>query len=877
MTRHGMNRRSFLKCTAGVLAGSLLPWLTATAGPAGAQPGGFALRDVMWQFLPEDVMLAYAGPDDRLWRVVGINGLSLPPGEMKKEIEDQFARPSPQLRGARPALFETNGRVWFISMDGKYLLAYAGKAGSWIVKAADDGKPFVGNCPGHGRVRRAGHNVQLGNRLFFLDSNGVHCFFKGQWTCEKFTDLPYKHTGLEPYYELVPVKDGLAAFMARTAEPIYLWRAGQWSRLRLRELDPDTADNPQDGKPATVAGAAGLGDDLLVQLRDAKGCDLRLIPLSGPGSAPKDFDRLVRDLGAEKWAVRQKATDDLARLGSCVAKPVRDMLAKKDLDPEVRARLELVLDKVCGEQMELAGQQIGRVIGVQGAPDGTVLVAFASSYDVRYDDSKCGLIVIPPKGQPRVFRGPRYIEGWNPLHQEQSFPLFARDGRTVYVPGVYGAPMARSLDLVTGKLTELPDGNFCWLHAVMSDGTLLSSRRQGGDGIAPGIAVYRPGRADDRRIIQSTPVDSRGNYCIATDGAVWTFITGMGLCQFDGNSWRLRLGLEVSQFRPLAAYTPGTNGAVLVVLQAAGDQAKVPVLLWTGSEMLQGELFDFIKTNAPLIRRHFSEPRDNKYAQNNQVLADKAGNIWVRHIDGHVYVLAGDKWITFPSLPKPDNFDRTVRYITTLGRGEKVYCSTLNTKENGGLAYLAHIEGGQVRMDDAPCTGQYPIRLADGTVCLNGKSLTFLREDGRTDEVPGVGSVRCVDASGLIWTADGQDRRIHVVSPPSAGRKARLLASAQVPYPDAYSMQTTSDRARSAYVWSLSGLHHYVLDGKDKLRLVDTVHPRHGLSPLLQFSCSIRSLNYTPLGCFIIVSNESTGVNNSTSMHLVAVPKASEE
>jgi len=48
MTRHGMNRRSFLKCTAGVLAGSLVPWRTSTAVSAGAAPGGKAGPNIVF-------------------------------------------------------------------------------------------------------------------------------------------------------------------------------------------------------------------------------------------------------------------------------------------------------------------------------------------------------------------------------------------------------------------------------------------------------------------------------------------------------------------------------------------------------------------------------------------------------------------------------------------------------------------------------------------------------------------------------------------------------------------------------------------------------------------------------------------------------------
>ncbi len=48
MTWHAVNRRSFLKCAAGALAGSLLPWRTSIAASADAAPGGKARPNIVF-------------------------------------------------------------------------------------------------------------------------------------------------------------------------------------------------------------------------------------------------------------------------------------------------------------------------------------------------------------------------------------------------------------------------------------------------------------------------------------------------------------------------------------------------------------------------------------------------------------------------------------------------------------------------------------------------------------------------------------------------------------------------------------------------------------------------------------------------------------
>src|SRR3954449_1926217 len=85
------------------------------------------IKPERWQALPERVFAVFVGPDQRVWYQ-----LNLPQRRqwtidwMKRTIEREFNQPSPQIIGARPYLFEKNGRVWFLSL-GPCLLGYDGK------------------------------------------------------------------------------------------------------------------------------------------------------------------------------------------------------------------------------------------------------------------------------------------------------------------------------------------------------------------------------------------------------------------------------------------------------------------------------------------------------------------------------------------------------------------------------------------------------------------------------------------------------------------------------------------------------------------------------------------------------------------------------
>src|SRR4051794_11215873 len=79
----------------------------------------FPLDDVMWQPLPSRIANVSIGPDDRIWYELAPFSRVRDLANVKRLIEREFTQPDPQLCFARVALFEPNGRVWFVH-DGRY-------------------------------------------------------------------------------------------------------------------------------------------------------------------------------------------------------------------------------------------------------------------------------------------------------------------------------------------------------------------------------------------------------------------------------------------------------------------------------------------------------------------------------------------------------------------------------------------------------------------------------------------------------------------------------------------------------------------------------------------------------------------------------------
>ncbi len=212
----------------GVIAFTYEAGLCANKYPQNIGP--IELDDVRWQFLPQTIQAVFVGTDGRIWYQ-----LHHPDEEenlpiVRRIIEGQFQETSPQLFGAEPALFESNGRVWFRTHSRKMLLGYNGR--DWVERPAGSGVRFTSNCPRHGRMDQSDDNLEMDGTLFFPDEQGVHTFSGQGWN--------YQAMGPTAFYNRIVVRAepgnrGVIAINPSNPSEVWCYRQGQWHDERLRE------------------------------------------------------------------------------------------------------------------------------------------------------------------------------------------------------------------------------------------------------------------------------------------------------------------------------------------------------------------------------------------------------------------------------------------------------------------------------------------------------------------------------------------------------------------------------------------------------------------------------------------------------------------
>ena len=165
------------RLAAAVLASALV-LLAARAVPA---LEAVRLENVRWQALPDEVMAVYRGPDGRVWYQARKPTSGEDVRTAKASIEAEFVKPSPVLVGARPALFEPGGRVWFITEWGMGVLGYDGK--TWIQGPLEDNLIYIGQCPGHRQPRMyGGCNLWADGKAVFPVQLGVVWYDGKDWS-----------------------------------------------------------------------------------------------------------------------------------------------------------------------------------------------------------------------------------------------------------------------------------------------------------------------------------------------------------------------------------------------------------------------------------------------------------------------------------------------------------------------------------------------------------------------------------------------------------------------------------------------------------------------------------------------------------------------
>ena len=145
------------------------------------------------------------------------------------------------------------------------------------------------------------------------------------------------------------------------------------------------------------------------------------------------------------------------------------------------------------------------------------------------------------------------------------------------------------------------------------------------------------------------------------------------------------------------------------------------------------------------------------------------------------------------------------------------------------------------------------------------------------DELRDVGWPKLLDRSGLLWTSTDWGPKagsMCVLRPGRDGKPAEIIGRVHVPYADTRAMMCLSDRPGSVFIWSHSGLHHFVASpaaGGD-YRLRATYHLQGDGKTLCRFSSSWRSLDYTPLGYFLVLNFDNSRGSLDWRLHLIPVP-----
>jgi hypothetical protein len=812
------------------------------ATPGLPPPVEIKLRDVLVQDLPEEVQRVYAGPDGRVWCVLddrdygGSDNLA----QVKKRIEEQFDSSTPQIAGAKPVLFENNGRVWFApSHQPGRLLGYgpvgppttmpAGTPQSqpgrtaeprvWIEHEASGQRFDHGTCPNNGRTSTEVYNAQGGGCLFFFDGLGVHVWDGGKWSYQDLVKdkTPASNVGHQARILVAHGSSDALVLVPGNPPTGWRWHDHQWSPLVWPALPPWKI----------ITGAAVSADNIAWVLIGNE--NWVSFPLANAGARlSKHFYAILQDLGDDSYEVREQATAQLQALGPAA----RDMIEaelRKPQDAEVKARLEKVLatpQTGPNAGISLGGVHVTAADGLWATSDGTLLCNAHRSNNEN--PSASGMLIVDPSGQGSFAQGP----GIPILHRAQAGGVgFVESdgGRRVWFSDM-GNSGVRGLDVASRRWEPpLPISPlYSWVQAVGRDGTLYVSKGRPGGSHSP-IAIVQPHRPDSIPCLHAVQqaIFQESGFCVAADGQVWGF-NGHALLRFDGHDWH-----EIAWSGPVGSILGGCDGSILAV--TAGDG---PAGLIKGDQVLQAD------SAAQLVEQHPKEvaaalagwripPNPTMRQPEIPVALDRDGHLWVLHA-GTVRVRVGEQWLDVSAaigeFDKAANPARQpekrfgIRRMAAAGDGSRVYLSSGEGHPDYTLAVLAWVEDGKVRLSPAP-VGDWIFHDPAGGLRMTvteersngpnaytvlGYRAVRVTEKGAVEEYEDVGRPSGLDAEGSVWltptipgTADETCRGLwrpgHEVE--REGVRFRGLKYGSFPM--------ASDRPGSVWVLTSDGLQHF--------------------------------------------------------------------
>lgn len=831
----------------------------AADGDREAARPGVALRDVLWQLLPDDVRSVSVGPDDRIW--IELDGADVEPAAAKETIAREFSRPVPHLVGVRPVLFEPGGRVWFSSRTNRFLLGHDGR--EWVEKQIGPTRWFTGACPGNSREAWQLSNQVAGGRVFFPETHGVHVFDGRAWSWFE-TATP---AAASVSQQLIREPDGAGILLMKGTNPPELWRFrdGGWSQIACA----------MEG----VAEACPAPDGQVWLFRR----DGRVETVSTTVAAGGDAE--ARKLGAQLRAAttadeRRTAAQAIAATASPAV--VEEMLASS-YDPDVLAALTRAIKGKRQPSTSRLGEYSAATATLIAHDDAgtTTLLAVrgAARGDTPLGD---GLLVVRSRQQPRFIAAPQAADVRKRIEIRPRV-IFSRDGRSAWVVGADRAADPFRLDLETGAVADrIPEPLFSTLHAVRDDGTVFVSNAHPS---APGamVAAFRPGRPDDYVPLpaESWPLGGSGPGFLGLDAAagIWATLADRGLARFHDDVWQ---PVNAGNLRNVRGMLAGSRGDVILIGSRYG--------YWRAGEISwAATMQELLAANREAIAASFGAvtwPRN--FFNGAAVAADGAGHLWL--LDGSgggLSVLVGDHWIDArPALIRAGSRHGIMRFLAAAGGG-KVYVSDLSTAHDGGRSFFGAVEAGQPVFRDAPNTylepyRSQPLRDHRGALWLPTTKraaavasdlilgqLAIRIAEGRVDvEVENEGWAAVCDAGGVVWLAHPERRppgTIHLWR--DGGRAGSMVIPGWCNGFGEDAAALFSDRPGSVVARTARGLTHFVSTGEPATYRLAARYALTGVDGVFT------TVACTPSG--VVVATTRTGgiASSNQSLVLVRLPR----
>jgi hypothetical protein len=800
-----------------------------------------AIQPVRWQALPERVQAVFVGPDQRVWYQVdpppkSVWNLDL----LKRCIELEFNKPSPQIVMARPVLFERGGRVWFTLRFDEQLLGYDGKtwveldlnnpnskmpttrrvittrptsrptprpatrpvtrpttwsvtrpttrpAGSITIRPARPMLTLCGSLENHGTWDGGSVNLQVGHTLFFPTNLGVLTLDTQarRWVHQTMARFIFPF-GPPKGPRLFADADGqgVTAVLVRSADQaIWRWREGKWTRTPVPW--PRTS-SPLPGTPGSEIDVMATRDGIWV---GSKVSTPSFIPFQS--GRPPELDAQIKQLGDANITAREHATRAL----EVQARFLRPWLlsAEKDADAETALRIKRILKTASADNgFQIGGNTLKFQEGLRALDDRRVLITGHGA------DSKYRSFVVRPGGDSiEVDPSVKLLST-----RLASSALVTGDPNRIWLSRD-NYDHAALLDLKTGKVVDtVPDMRYNWLQAVKGDGTLF---------VGPGapsastssrpVMVYQPGARDDRVV---TPVSAvatqRGVFCIASDGAVWTERKDMGVARFDGKRWAPVAAL--GDTHDVSTLLAGSNGEILF------DSERGAGLI-SGAQILRAKTIEeLIEKNQLAVAKAFPATNPGGLAAPSvKLFSDPAGNVWLTLPRGRK-VFNGSGWqdlLHAASAAAGKPFQ--INWFMPIGDGSRVLLTDLASSR--GFVLLAHVADGKLAFDQIPHTFRptlfSPVRNRDGAIYLSGQRVKRLSQDGKVEELAVGGDPLFCDENDNLWLLQ---------PPPEAPGKIAILKSGKmiqnlkVPLFD-ISDHIVGDGHGSVYVQNNTGLHRF--------------------------------------------------------------------